>query len=205
MTIGCFCFSKQESFQLLNAYHNNIFDTFFINFTWFGDGLISIVAVILLSAFNQRKQAMILLLAYISSGITAQLLKHAFNHPRPKLFFEQSKISFHFIENIRIYTEDSFPSGHTASAFAMATVFSLFNYDKRFSLLALLLAAMEGYSRVYLGQHFLEDLAAGAFIGILFGMIGYYAITLNKNFLTSGKQNPVTRNNTMQPDIEQLM
>lgn len=202
MLIACVCMPKPESFELLNFYHNHLLDLFFINFTWFGDGLISLVSVVLLWAFKQKKQALILLLAYATSGVTAQILKHTFNHPRPKLFFKQFNIDFHFIDSIRIYTEGSFPSGHTASAFAMATVFTLFKREKRFAVLALLLATMEGFSRVYLGQHFLEDVTAGAVIGILFGMISYYAVDQNKNFFSARKQTLLIRNQTLQPNLD---
>lgn len=176
MLIASFCFHKQDSFQFLNHFHNPRLDAFFIAFTWFGDGVGSIAAVIILASLNQRKQAVTVLIAYITSGLVSQIIKHLLNHPRPKLFFEESGIHFHFIQSITIYKEGSFPSGHSASAFALATVIALFYSDKRIGMAALLLAALEAYSRIYLGQHFLEDVAAGSFTGILFGMLSYYAV-----------------------------
>lgn len=58
----------------------------------------------------------------------------------------------------------SFPSGHTVSSFAAATVICFANW--RFGIPALFLAALIGFSRVYLFHHFLSDVLVGAAIGV---------------------------------------
>jgi membrane-associated phospholipid phosphatase len=60
-------------------------------------------------------------------------------------------------------TSSSFPSGHTASAFAFATAF-----EREYPLLGLpisALAAAVGYTRVHTGVHYPSDVIAGAVIG----------------------------------------
>ncbi|WP_455211939.1 phosphatase PAP2 family protein [Kaarinaea lacus] len=57
----------------------------------------------------------------------------------------------------------SFPSGHTAAAFVMATLISFF-YPS-LSLLAYSAASIIGFSRVLLGVHFPSDILAGALLG----------------------------------------
>jgi membrane-associated phospholipid phosphatase len=69
---------------------------------------------------------------------------------------------------------NSFPSGHATSVFALATILALNTSDKRFSILYLITAIITGYSRIYLGQHFLADVTAGALIGTLSGLIVYW-------------------------------
>ena len=61
--------------------------------------------------------------------------------------------------------EFSFPSGHTMSSFAGAG--SLFLFDKRWGIPALVLAAAIGFSRMYLYVHFPTDVLAGGFLGLL--------------------------------------
>jgi membrane-associated phospholipid phosphatase len=57
----------------------------------------------------------------------------------------------------------SFPSGHTAAAFAMATVVA--DYKPRYKWLAYGAAAIEGWSRLDTGAHYWQDVAAGATLG----------------------------------------
>lgn len=58
----------------------------------------------------------------------------------------------------------SFPSGHTMSSFAVATV--LFLRNRRYGLWALLLAALISFSRLYLYVHYPSDVAAGLVLGV---------------------------------------
>ena len=58
----------------------------------------------------------------------------------------------------------SFPSGHTAAAFVMATTIAQF-YPS-FAALAYTVAMMIGTSRVLLGVHFPTDILAGMFLGV---------------------------------------
>jgi undecaprenyl-diphosphatase len=63
----------------------------------------------------------------------------------------------------------SFPSGHTASAFAFATAAAGTIPRLRPELLAL--AGLVGYSRVHTGVHYPADVIAGAAIGVAAGKL----------------------------------
>jgi undecaprenyl-diphosphatase len=67
----------------------------------------------------------------------------------------------------------SFPSGHTITAFAVATTFSLF-YPDAFAVL-LFCALSVACSRIMLGLHYLSDVIAGIAIG---AGLGYAAVSL---------------------------
>lgn len=100
-------------------------------------------------------------------GITYGL-KKIVNRPRP------------FVTYTDIYQKDShvgpysFPSGHTSSAFALATSISL-AYPKWYVIApAALWAITVGCSRMYLGVHYPTDVLVGAIIGSGCAVAGYY-------------------------------
>lgn len=64
----------------------------------------------------------------------------------------------------------SFPSGHTAMGFTIASILYRL-LDKRIGVVALIVAALIGFSRVYLGVHFFSDVLAGIIVGFVLGKL----------------------------------
>lgn len=64
----------------------------------------------------------------------------------------------------------SFPSGHTGASFAAAA--ALFFGKNRMGAVAFILAALIGFSRIYLYVHYPTDVLAGAMLGIMLGWLG---------------------------------
>jgi len=172
--------SKIGCFLGLNSLHHPILDRIFINLTFLGDGLFSIIAALLLFfIWKQRLMALHIVLAFILSGILAQVLKRLFNAPRPREIIE-SIVFNSFFHGRTAVGWDSFPSGHTTSAFALATILALHVNKKGWGLFFLLMAILVGYSRIYLGQHFLDDVLAGAILGTLVGTMVYSLVNFKK-------------------------
>lgn len=161
-----FFYSKADGFYLLNPYHATWLDYFFITYTYVGDGYFCFGVGLLLFAFNKRYVGLMAMVSYAISGILSQVLKNLVIEARPALYLAHSGYA-HFIDDITLHNNSSFPSGHTISAFALAAILSFNVKNKKFSILFLMLAALVGYSRIYLGQHFLDDVLLGALIGVL--------------------------------------
>jgi len=87
-------------------------------------------------------------------------LKYAINRPRP---FAQYPNDILKRTNAGLY---SFPSGHTSSAFAMATALSLSTKKWYVAVPSYAYACAVGYSRMRLGVHFPTDVLGGMVLGI---------------------------------------
>jgi membrane-associated phospholipid phosphatase len=165
--------SSKEIFFGLNSIHTLYLDTFFQNYTLLGDGVFSIAIFLILLLAERSALAMQVITAYLFSGILSQILKRAFQAPRPHAIISNAEYPY-FIEGITNTGMTSFPSGHTTSVFALATILALNTTDKRFSFLYLVTAIITGFSRIYLGQHFLADVTAGALLGTFSGLLVYW-------------------------------
>jgi undecaprenyl-diphosphatase len=70
-------------------------------------------------------------------------------------------------------TTHSFPSGHSATSFACATV--LAHYAPRLRVPFFTLATLIAFSRIYNGMHYPTDVLAGAVLGVAIGVGLIYA------------------------------
>jgi undecaprenyl-diphosphatase len=66
---------------------------------------------------------------------------------------------------MEVPTTSSFPSGHTSTSFACAFVIS--RLAPRLTIPVFVLAALIGFSRIYVGVHYPLDVLAGAVFGVL--------------------------------------
>ena len=155
---------------IINASHNNFLDQFFKYITFFGDGrFVFLIALIYL--FANKKYGISILISLIINTILIQVLKRVVfsNRFRPSFYFKNliEDGSWNMIDGVELYEKFSFPSGHTASIFCLCMSICIFMKKKYFPLLLVLLAYIVGFSRIYLSQHFLIDVLAGALIGSL--------------------------------------
>jgi len=155
-------------------------DNFFIYYTWLGLGSVFAVIVVLSSIIRFYYLIIgtaILVLTGIFTFIFKQLLFKGL--PRPTKFFDTD--SLNLIEGFDYHSMNSFPSGHTITAFAMA-VFLVFMFNRKISGIVLfLIAALIGFSRIYLLQHFFVDVYVGMILGILSAVIVIYIFEKQTN------------------------
>jgi membrane-associated phospholipid phosphatase len=116
------------------------------------------------------------------TGIIIQVLKQLVfpDVPRPVEFFGDS-FTLQLVHGVKLYKWHSFPSGHTASAFALFFTLAVFSSKDWIKFLCFIFALGVGYSRIYLSQHFLIDITAGSFIAVMVVMV-YFTIMQGKNY-----------------------
>ena len=104
-------------------------------------------------------------------------LKYSINRDRPYITYPE-------IKPIESENTPSMPSGHTASAFNIATSLTLFYPKWYVAVPAYTWASGIAYSRMYLGVHYPTDLIAGAILGSGTAWLTYY---LNKKWFRKKK------------------
>ncbi len=76
-------------------------------------------------------------------------------------------------------SEFSFPSGHSASSFASASVFYR-KLPKKYGIMAIVIALLVSLSRLYVGVHYPTDVLAGIITGIGCSYLGEWAVSLSE-------------------------
>ncbi len=163
--------------QWINSRNTPAADLLFPYITYLGDGAFFVFVCLIILIYD-RRTGLMALASFALSSLASLLLKTvAFpNSPRPLLYFEHSAYQYHIIKGLEIYSYNSFPSGHTTTAFALFSLIAFLDERKSRSLFFLLLAFLTGYSRVYLFQHFVEDAYAGALLGTISSTIIYASL-----------------------------
>ena len=69
----------------------------------------------------------------------------------------------------------SFPSGHTGSSFASAIVLWK-ELPKKYGVMALIVAVLIAYSRLYVGVHYPSDVLAGVVIGTVLALVSVWLV-----------------------------
>jgi undecaprenyl-diphosphatase len=171
---------------MLNNFFLNNFDsqivTLFLNIrssqgtaifeviTFFGNWqfILPVILLIILWLFFKNKKAFIIPFALTVAGaeIATFLLKILFHRGRP-------------LNSVFIETDFSFPSGHATIAitfYGYLAYLIIKSIKRKYNWLVITLAGLIiffiGFSRLYLGVHYLSDVLAGYLVGALFLILG---------------------------------
>ena len=159
----------------LQGLHNPVLDKIMVFITLLGDaGLIWILlAVALIFTKKYRKCGVTMAVALLIMLIVGNgILKNIFMRERPCWLDTSVRL---LVENPHDY---SFPSGHTFSSIAAATVILLRN--KKAGVAAMVLAVLIAFSRMYLFVHFPTDILASLFLGAVTAVAAH--VLVNKYY-----------------------
>jgi membrane-associated phospholipid phosphatase len=90
------------------------------------------------------------------------------------LSLEAQQYALHKVSGVHINRVHSFPSGHTATAFATALLVVSVLKRGALTFLFMLIPFFVGYSRVYLAQHYVSDVLGGMLIGIITAILSLW-------------------------------
>ncbi len=166
-------------FQWIQSIQNGFLDALMVGVTTLGNaGAIFIVlGFVLLFTKKYRKAGLAVLVALIVMLLCSDIfLKEFFARVRPFNLFESNPekyavwgTAYVFPELVYKPSSFSFPSGHTASAFAAAT--ALLWYSRKWGIPTIVFAAVMGFSRIYVQVHYCTDVFGGIVAGIICGLI----------------------------------
>jgi len=177
-------YSQLDLSKFVNGFHLPLLDQFALLGTYLGDGIVIVFFCVLVYIFRPELAVAMLLAYLISSGIT-QGLKHTVfaDFHRPLWHIQNLNLSGYYLpENAEQNMANSFPSGHTTSAFAYLCVLAIYFEKKWLKMTFLFLAFFVAFTRVYLLQHFVMDVSVGSLIGTVTAVWVYFALYLKGKF-----------------------
>lgn len=116
---------------------------------------------------RQRNEWLAAMFALLASGLALVVnvaISHAWYRPRP--FVDHPRTVHVLLGHVR---DASFPSDHVAAALAISIV--LLSAHRRLGIVAIVVAVLVGYARVYVGDHYPTDVLAGALVGTLSALV----------------------------------
>jgi undecaprenyl-diphosphatase len=138
-----------------------------------GESLLAVSIVLLAAGYAFRRASLKhagwwTLIAHAIAGGVNTAIKHLVGRGRPKFMHADSSIFVPFGGR----GWDSFPSGHSMAAFAIATVLAVRFPRGRWILIVTAVAVSA--SRLFRASHFLTDIFVGTVFGVLIGMVVAY-------------------------------
>lgn len=166
---------KGELHLLLCDRHTDARDIFYKYYTKVGEWVPYVACCLLL--FFRFGWAIFTTSCVLLSGAVTQVLKRIVDAPRPLTWFATNypDVQLPLVDGVEMSRYFSFPSGHTTTFFAFFFALSIIVSQSSLrshwcsvpQIIFFLLAALGGYSRIYLSQHFAADILGGMGIGML--------------------------------------
>lgn len=129
---------------------------------------VAFIALLIIMALQKDERFIRVVLVTGISFVMLSVLRRIFNSERP-----YTKYDFEPIMK-KDKTGESMPSRHVFSAFVIGIAF--FYIQPWMGIIVFVLGVIMCFGRVIAGVHFPKDVIAGAIIGIVSGIIGFYIV-----------------------------
>jgi membrane-associated phospholipid phosphatase len=147
-------------------------------FMWLATQLGNMLAAFMLAfsffLLNYRQLAIEIVFGTLTLWLLVETIKALADRDRPFLALEDTRVIGWREKG------DSFPSGHTSQMFFLATLLILhFHLSLGTSVALYVVAALVGFTRIYVGAHYPRDVFGGAILGSIWGIL---AILVNSSW-----------------------
>lgn len=134
--------------------------------TQLGNMLTAFGVAFLLFVMNYRRLAIVIIFGTLTLWLLVEVIKALSDRDRPFLTVEKTRIIGWREKG------DSFPSGHTTQIFFLMTLFIYhFHLGVGGSIVLYAIAALVGFTRIYIGAHYPRDVIAGIVLGSVWGIL----------------------------------
>jgi len=134
--------------------------------TQLGNMLAAFIIAFLLFLLNYRRLAIVIIFGTLTLWLLVEIIKALSNRDRPFLTLEKTRIIGWREKG------DSFPSGHTTQIFFLMTLFIYhFQLGMGAAIALYAIAALVGFTRIYIGAHYPRDVIAGIVLGSVWGIL----------------------------------
>lgn len=133
--------------------------------TQLGNMITAFLAACLFYFLNDRHLAIVIVLGTLTLWLLVETIKALADRDRPFLTFEEARVVG------RKEKGDSFPSGHTSQIFFLTTLFAQHFHFGPAAIVIYLVAALVGFTRIYVGAHYPRDVLAGVILGSVWGIL----------------------------------
>ncbi len=160
-------FGRIPVFLFLNTDGGALMDQFFKWATWGAEGwvwipFLSVVVVLF------KKDFKLILLNFLLSTLLTQIPKRFIWDTISRPIASGMPLNdIHTVPGVVMHAYNSFPSGHTATAFTLFLLTIYLFPTKWVFAIGAIFAMICAYSRVYLGQHFPMDLGGGIIVAVM--------------------------------------
>jgi membrane-associated phospholipid phosphatase len=134
--------------------------------TQLGNPLAAFVLAAISYLLRDRHLAIVIILGTLTLLLLVETIKALADRDRPYLTFEESRVIG------RQEKGDSFPSGHTSQTFFLTMLLVQHFHPGAVGAIAMFsLAALVGFTRIYVGAHYPRDVLAGVVLGSVWGIL----------------------------------
>ena len=143
--------------------------------TQLGNMLVAFIAAFLFFILNYRRLAIEIIFGTLTLWLLVEIIKALSDRDRPFLTLDKTRIIGWREKG------DSFPSGHTTQIFFLITLLiHHFQLGMGESIALYAIAALVGFTRIYVGAHYPRDVIAGVVLGSVWGIL---AIMVNPSWI----------------------